>query len=56
MDRALRLAAWTGLDPAAIWEWGVVERVSTGLLGTKVGLQPEARHMLQAADRLAPGG
>ena len=51
-ERACRLAAWTGLDPTAIWEWGVVERVSTGLLGIKVG-QPEARHMLEAADRLA---
>ena len=26
------LAARTGLDATAIWEWGVVERVSTGLL------------------------
>jgi len=31
----------------------VVERVSTGLLGTRVGLQPIARDMLGAADRLA---
>ena len=35
MARARRLAALTGLDAQAIWEWGVVERVSTGLLGTK---------------------
>ncbi len=55
MERARRLSAWTGRDPTAIWEWGVVERVSTGLLGTKVGLQPEARHMLETADRLALG-
>jgi streptomycin 6-kinase len=53
MERAHRLARLTGRDPTAIWEWGVVERVATGLLGTKVGLQPEARHMLAAADRLA---
>jgi streptomycin 6-kinase len=51
--RAERLARWTGLDAGAIWEWGVVERVSTGLLGTRVGLQPVAREMLAAADRLA---
>jgi streptomycin 6-kinase len=51
--RAQRLAAWTNLDAEAIWEWGVVERVSTGLLGTRVGLQPIARQMLAAADRLA---
>jgi streptomycin 6-kinase len=52
-ERSRRLAAHTGLDETAIWEWGVVERVSTGLLGTKVGLQPVAREMLLVADRLA---
>jgi streptomycin 6-kinase len=52
-ERARWLAARTGLDATAIWEWGVVERVSTGLLGTKVGLQPVAREMLAVADRLA---
>jgi streptomycin 6-kinase len=51
--RAQWLATRTGLDPIAIWEWGVVERVSTGLLGTLVGLQPVARQMLAAADRVA---
>jgi streptomycin 6-kinase len=52
-ERARRLAERTGLDANAIWEWGVVERVSTGLLGTRVGLQPIARQMLAAADQLA---
>ena len=52
-ERARWLAASTGLDASAIWEWGVVERVSTGLLGTKVGLQPVAREMLAAAERVA---
>ena len=47
--RAELLAERSGLDAEAIWEWGVVERVSTGLLGTKVGLQPVAAQMLQAA-------
>jgi streptomycin 6-kinase len=53
--RAGRLAARTGLDATAIWEWGVVERVSTGLLGVKVGLQPVAGQMLHVADRVAQG-
>jgi streptomycin 6-kinase len=53
-ERARWLAARTGLDATSIWEWGVVERVSTGLLGTKVGLQPVSRQMLALADRLAP--
>jgi streptomycin 6-kinase len=52
-DRARWLAARTGLDATAIWEWGVVERVSTGLLGTRIGMQPVAGEMLAAADRIA---
>jgi streptomycin 6-kinase len=52
-ERARWLAAHTGLDAAAIWDWGVIERVSTGLLGTKVGLQPVGRQMLAVADRVA---
>ena len=52
-DRARWLAHRTGLDAEAIWEWGVVERVSTGLLGTKVDLRPVGPQMLQAADRIA---
>jgi streptomycin 6-kinase len=54
-ERARHLAARTGLDAAVIWEWGVVERVSTGLLGVQVGLQPVAGEMLHAADVVAAG-
>ncbi len=52
-ERARWLAGRCGLDETAIWEWGVVERVSTGLLATRIGLQPVGRQMLAAADRLA---
>jgi streptomycin 6-kinase len=52
-ERAQWLAERTGLDPVAIWEWGVVERVSTGLLCTRVDLQPGGREMLAVADRVA---
>ena len=52
-QRARWLAARCGLDAPAIWEWGVVERVSTGLLCTKVDLQPVGREMLAVADRVA---
>jgi hypothetical protein len=31
----------------------VAERVSTGLLGTRIGLQPVAREMLATADHVA---
>jgi streptomycin 6-kinase len=47
------LAARTGRDATAAWEWGVVERVSTGLLATRIGLQPVGRQMLAVADRVA---
>jgi streptomycin 6-kinase len=47
------LAARTGTDEAAIWEWGVVERVSTGLLATEIELQPMGAQMLHAADVIA---
>lgn len=52
-ERARWLAARTGLDAVAIWEWGVVERVSTGLLCTEIGLEPAGRQMLAAADAIA---
>jgi streptomycin 6-kinase len=47
------MAERCGLDAVAIFEWGVVERVSTGLVTTKIGLQPVGRQMLALADRLA---
>jgi streptomycin 6-kinase len=52
-ERSRWLARRTGLDETAIWEWGVAERVSTGLLATRIGLQPVGRQMLAAADHLA---
>ena len=50
---ARALARRTGTDAAAVWEWGVVETVSTGLLCTQVDLQPGGRLMLEAADHVA---
>lgn len=50
--RAAHLAARTGLDASAIVEWGSVERVSTGLVATRIDLQPEGRRMLALADLL----
>lgn len=51
--RARRLADRTGTDPDAIWDWGLAERVSTGLLATRIDLQPIGAQMLAVADRLA---
>ena len=53
VDRARWLAARTGLDPIATWEWGVVERLSTGLLCTQIQLQPLGRDTLRAAEAVA---
>ena len=52
-ERSHKLAERTGLGEAAIWEWGVVERVSTGLLATQIGLQPVGAEMLRTADHVA---
>lgn len=52
-DRSRWLARRCGLDETAIWEWGVIERISTGLLATRIGLQPVGDQMLKVASFLA---
>jgi streptomycin 6-kinase len=52
-ERARWLARRCGLDATAIWEWGAAERVSTGLLLTKVELQPVGHQLLAAANHVA---
>ena len=49
-ERCLLLARLTGVDPEPIWQWGFVERVSTGLLLFQLGLEPLAREFLVVAD------
>ena len=53
----MSVARWMGrrcdLDATAIFEWAVIERVSTGLLATQIELQPVGRQMLELADRVA---
>jgi streptomycin 6-kinase len=51
-DRVRFLAGRTGTDPQAIWEWGLADRVDTGLALTAIGLQPVAGEMLRAADEM----
>jgi streptomycin 6-kinase len=50
--RAARLAARTGVDVAAIWEWGTIHRVIGGLYSRKIGFQPFGDLLLAEADRL----
>lgn len=52
-ERSRWLALQTGLDATAIWEWGVIERLSTGLLSTKIDFQPIGKQMLAVADSVA---
>ena len=52
-ERARWLADRTGTDPTAVWEWGVVERVSTGLLAMSIEMDELGREMLALADRIA---
>ena len=53
LDRARWLARRTGLDPVATWEWGVVERLSTGLFCTQIDVQPLGRDTLRTAEAVA---
>jgi streptomycin 6-kinase len=46
------LADHTGLDQRAIWEWGYLERVSTGLYILEHGAEDLARPYLETAERL----
>lgn len=48
--RCRLIASITDVDEQAIWQWGFVERVSTGLLLTKLGMERSGREMLAVAD------
>ena len=52
-ERAGWLARRCGRDEQAIWEWGVIERVSTGLLCLQIDLHDVGREMLRVADVVA---
>jgi len=54
-ERSEYLAALTGTDANAIWQWGFMERVSTGLLLTQLGFIDEGKTTLKVADRLSQG-
>ncbi len=51
--RCTELGRLTGVESQAIWEWGFMERVSTGLLARSVGMEQAASDMLDAAEALA---
>jgi streptomycin 6-kinase len=52
LARADRLAARTGVDATAIWEWGTIHRVVSGLYSRSIGFRPFGDLLLAKADRL----
>jgi len=46
------LAAASGVEEQAIWEWGFLERVSTGLFVMSIGSPALGRRFLDSAERL----
>jgi streptomycin 6-kinase len=46
------IAARTGVDATAIWEWGTIYRVTSGLYSRRIGYQPFGDLLLAEADRL----
>ncbi|MFC7623870.1 aminoglycoside phosphotransferase family protein [Microlunatus sp. GCM10028923] len=51
--RTERLAARTGVDATAIWEWGTIHRVVSGVYASSIGFQPFGERLLAEADRLS---
>ena len=51
-ERTERLASRTGVDATAIWEWGTIHRVFSGVYACSVGFQPFGELLLAEADRL----
>ena len=50
--RTERLASRTGVDVTAIWEWGTIHRVFSGVYACSIGFQPFGELLLAEADRL----
>lgn len=46
------LAANSGVDERAIWEWGFLERLSTGLYARAMGAEDLSRPFFKAAEAL----
>lgn len=51
-ERCEMLAVATDVDATAIWQWGYVERVSTGLTMLDIGMREEGLESLAVAERI----
>jgi streptomycin 6-kinase len=54
-ERCARLAELADVDARAIWQWGFMERVSTGLGMLAIGMKTEGAEALAVADRFSRG-
>lgn len=54
-DRCRMLAEFAGVEQQPIWEWGVVQCVSNGLLLAQIGMRDAASVEFAMADAWAPG-
>lgn len=52
-QRARLLSQLTGIPEQPIWEWGFIERVSTGLLLKQLGVDAASAEFLEVAERWA---
>jgi hypothetical protein len=50
-QRSELLARWCDVDPEAVWQWGYVERVSTGLANLRDFVGDEGLAFLEVARR-----
>ncbi|WP_114560168.1 aminoglycoside phosphotransferase family protein [Desertihabitans aurantiacus] len=50
------VAGVAGVDPAVVWDWGFLERVSTGLFVLSLGGRDQARPFLRTAEVLLAAG
>jgi streptomycin 6-kinase len=50
-ERAEQLASWCDVDPVAVWQWGFIERVSTGLANLREFEGDEGLAFLEVARR-----
>ena len=53
IERSETLASLAGVSELSVWQWGMMERVSTGLLLLKLGSENEGRDMLAVAEAWA---
>lgn len=54
-ERCAYLSHLSGADPQAIWQWGFLQGLSTGLLLVRVGQEAAGRQMLRVVEEWARG-